>query len=108
MTTAYLPGVVRARYISDYVIQVHFDDGTVKRVDMSQWFKGPVFEPLKRKPYFRKLFIEGATVAWPNGVDISPEALYAAEDRRKTSRRHARIAPVARRVETHSHARREG
>ena len=83
----YLPSVVQARYVENYVIEVHFDDGTVKQIDVSQWFKGPVFDPLKNKSYFRKFFIEGATVAWPNGVDISPETLYAADDQRQSSRR---------------------
>ena len=80
MTTSYLPGVVRVQYVSAYLVDVHFDDGTHKVVDISQWFNGPVFEPLKSKSYFRKFFVEGATIAWPNGVDISPEALYAAEN----------------------------
>ena len=79
MNTTYLPGVVRAQYVSAYLVDVHFDDGTHKVVDLSQWFNGPVFEPLKNKAYFRKFFLEAAAIAWPNGADISPEALYAAE-----------------------------
>ena len=77
---SYLPQVIEARYISGFIVSARFDDGTEKRIDVSQWFKGPVFEPLKDLKLFKKFFIEAGTLAWPNGVDIAPEALYAARD----------------------------
>ena len=83
MGSSYLPAVVEAKYVSDYQLDIVFDDGTRKLVDVSQWFKGPVFEPLRKKAYFKKFFIEATSIAWPNGVDIAPEALYEAEDLRK-------------------------
>lgn len=79
----YLPQVIGARYISGFVVSTRFDDGTEKHIDVSQWFKGPVFKPLKDRKFFKKFFIEGGTLAWPNGVDIAPEALYAAPDSKK-------------------------
>ncbi len=93
----YLPQVVGARHISGFIVSTRFDDGTEKQIDVSQWFKGPVFEPPKEPKVFKKFFIEAGTLACPNGVDIAPEALYAAVDlkkkpnkrteRRKTTRR---------------------
>lgn len=79
----YLPQVTRAKMVRRLTIATCFDDGTEKHVDISQWFKGPVFRPLKDPNYFRKFFIEAGTLAWPNGVDIAPEALYQADDVRK-------------------------
>ena len=79
----YLPQVIGARYISGFIVSTRFDDGTEKYIDVSQWFKGPVFKPLKDPKLFKKVFIEGGTLAWPNGVDIAPEALYAARDSKK-------------------------
>jgi hypothetical protein len=79
----YLPQVIGARHISGFVVSARFNDGTEKRIDISQWFKGPVFKPLKNVKFFKKFFIEGGTLSWPNGVDIAPEALYAAGDARK-------------------------
>jgi hypothetical protein len=80
---SYLPQVVGARYISGFIVSTRFDDGSEKYIDVSQWFKGPVFEPLKNPKFFKKFFIEGGTLAWPNGVDIAPEALYAARESSK-------------------------
>jgi hypothetical protein len=76
----YLPQVVGAKYVKDFVVRTVFDDGTEKNVDISKWFKGPVFEPLRNQRNFKKFFIEAGTLAWPNGVDIAPEALYSASD----------------------------
>ena len=90
----YLPQVIGARYVGGFTVFTRFDDGTEKHIDVSQWFKGPVFEPLKDRKLFRKFFIEGGTLAWPNGVDIAPEALYAARD--STKKRHNRALEVTR------------
>ena len=76
----YLPQVIRAKYLRDYTVALSFDDGTEKKVDLSQWFRGPVFAPLKNKAFFKRFFLDGGTVSWPNGTDIAPEALYEAED----------------------------
>lgn len=78
----YLPHVTGARRIRGFVIATRFDDGTEKHVDISRWFKGPGFKPLRDPNFFRKFFIDSGTLAWPNGVDIAPEALYKASDAR--------------------------
>ena len=82
---SYLPSVVSAEYVSGYVVKLKFNDGTRKAVDISQWFKGPVFEPLQQVSLFQQFFIDAGTIAWPNGVDIAPEALYDAEDVQKAA-----------------------
>ena len=77
---SYLPQIISARHVKRYVIATRFDDGSHKNIDVSRCFKGPVFEPLKNLKFFKKFFIEAGTLAWPNGVDIAPEALYSAPD----------------------------
>ena len=34
---------------------------------------------MKSKAYFKRFFIDGPTVAWPNGADIAPETIYEAQ-----------------------------
>lgn len=71
-----IPTVIRATYRGDHRIELVFQDGVQATVDFSQWLDGPVFEPLRDREYFRRFFIDGGTVAWPNGADIAPETLY--------------------------------
>ena len=80
----YLPEVVRAKHVKGFIIRIWFNDGTEKFLDISQWFKGPVFRNLKKPTFFRKFFLEGGTLVWPNGVAIAPEALYQAVDIRNS------------------------
>ncbi|MGH7551817.1 MAG: DUF2442 domain-containing protein [Longimicrobiales bacterium] len=75
-----LPNVVRAEYGGGYRIRVTFSDDSKKTVDFRTWLEGPVFEPLKDVAYFRRFFVDGGTVTWPNGADIAPETLYHAID----------------------------
>lgn len=72
----FLPIVIRAEYRGDYRIHLTFNDGVENTVDFSEWLYGPVFEPLKDHGYFERFFLDGGTVAWPNGADVAPETLY--------------------------------
>lgn len=55
-----------------------FSDGLESTVDFERWLDGPIFEALKDPEYFRRFFLDGGTVAWPNGADIAPETLHEA------------------------------
>jgi Protein of unknown function (DUF2442) len=86
--------VVEIEYKEGFVYHVMFDDGKKGDIDFSEYIgKGPVFEPLRDKTFFKKATIEGGTISWPNGADIAPETLYekisdqrpAALDQQETS-----------------------
>ncbi len=89
---AFLPNVVRAKYDTEFRIRLTFNDGIEASVDFRPWLSGPVFEPLKQLAYFRKFFVDGGTVAWPNGADIAPETLY---DAAKATRSNHDLQPTA-------------
>lgn len=74
----FLPHVVQAKYDKDFRIRLTFNDGVEASVDFSPWLDGLVFEPLRTVSYFRKFFLDGGTVVWPNGADVAPETLYEA------------------------------
>jgi len=71
-----LPEVIQADYRGGFKIRLLFNDGVQATVDFSEWLNGPVFEPLKDREYFARFFLDGGTVAWPNGADIAPETLH--------------------------------
>ena len=73
-----LPSVIRAEHRGGHRIRLTFNDNTKKTIGCSQWLEGPVFEPLRDPEYFRRFFLDGGTVVWPNGADIAPETLYDA------------------------------
>jgi hypothetical protein len=72
-----LPLVSHAEYVDGHRLRLEFSDGVEGVVDFFPWLDGPVFEPLRELSFFRRFFLEGGTVSWPNGADIAPETLHA-------------------------------
>jgi hypothetical protein len=69
--------VVEARYVRDYTVWLRFSDGTCGEVDLADELNGPIFEPLRNLPEFKRFSIALHTLAWENGADIAPEFLRA-------------------------------
>lgn len=70
--------VTRVRYVDLYKLEITFDDGGVKEVDLSEELRGEVFEPLTDLDLFRQVYVneETNTIEWPNGADFAPEFLH--------------------------------
>ena len=71
-----MPRVIDAQYMHDYFIHVAFSNGKEGTVDLGPYLGTGIFETLKDKEYFMKLFVDGWTISWPNGADFAPETLY--------------------------------
>ncbi len=76
-----IPVVTQVEAAEPYVLEVTFDDGTRRRVDIEPLLSGEMFEPLRDPDMFRKATVDAelGTVIWPNGADLSPEFLYEGE-----------------------------
>jgi len=77
--------VVAAEYVREYKLKLSFTDGAIKVVDFSRWLHGEVFKPLVDKREFKRFFVAGGTVCWPNGADIAPETLRDIESSASTA-----------------------
>ncbi len=70
--------VLKVTVIPPYTLDILFDDGTRKRIDLRRELYGPIFEPLRDPALFARVFVDenSRTVTWPNGADFAPDYLY--------------------------------
>ena len=71
--------VVQARILARYIVELTFETGETKVIDLEPLLLGPIFEPLvKNYELFMQLRVdpEAGTIVWPNGADVSPRTLY--------------------------------
>ncbi len=83
------PGVVPSapwrvrdlKVLPDWQLSVTFNDGLGGTVDISELINSSVpgiFAALRDPLYFAQVYLDYGAVAWPNGADIAPEAMYEA------------------------------
>ncbi len=69
--------VVKVTPHEDCTLTVEFNDGSIKKVDMTSVIKeNTVFAPLKNTPLFMAAKEQYGTVVWTDRIDIAPEYLY--------------------------------
>lgn len=71
--------VTAARVLARYVVELTFETGETRVIDLEPLLHGPIFQPLVDDyALFKRLQVdpEAGTVVWPNGADISPRTLY--------------------------------
>jgi hypothetical protein len=74
-----LVDITAVEVVGDYRLRLTFKDGTVGDVDFAGREWRGVFEPLRDPAYFARVTVdpEAGTIAWPDGLDMAPEPLYA-------------------------------
>jgi hypothetical protein len=62
--------VIKIEYKEDFVYRIVFDDGKSGDVDFMGYLdKGPIFEPLRDKTFFKKANIEGViSLLWKKSL----------------------------------------
>ena len=69
--------LIKVLALPAYQIEVEYADGICGVVSLSDRLFGPVFEPLRDEQLFSQVYLdEFGAIAWPNGADIAPDALY--------------------------------
>lgn len=73
---------VSVRVIRPYVIEVTFEDGFQRQIDMEPHLWGEVFKPLRDPALFAQAKVDPTfgSVYWPTGADLAPEFLYYGEE----------------------------
>lgn len=80
--------VIKAEYLKDYIVELTFDNGVTKTVDLESTVrqeKRKIFQPLRDIEYFRKFQIKFNTITWPNEADFAPEFLLELANRQVNS-----------------------
>jgi len=70
------PRVKKVIPTNDYKLILTFKNDEQKIYDCNHLLNFGVFKELKNLEYFKQVFIEYGTVAWPNEQDICPDTLY--------------------------------
>jgi hypothetical protein len=72
--------IISARYVSDYKIELTFENGRSGIVDFVKFIaKGGVFSRLSDLAFFKKLQVneELGIITWGEELDVAPEILYS-------------------------------
>ena len=79
--------IIEAAVCGPHSLDLTFDDGTYKRVNVLPLLDAPIFEPLLDPSYFARMVLDpvAGTVVWPNEADFAPEALYELEPEEETT-----------------------
>lgn len=78
--------VREVRPVRDHILHVTLDNGMAAEIDLVSYpDKGPVFAPLADVSFFQRVSIEGGTLTWPNGADISPERVFELVEKAATT-----------------------
>jgi hypothetical protein len=72
--------IISARYISEYRIELAFENGKSGIVDFKKFIsKGGVFGRLSDLNFFKKFQVnhELGVITWDDEIDVAPETLYS-------------------------------
>lgn len=69
--------VLKVKYLKDYSIHVLFEDGIEGDVQLNDLVDLGVFQILKNKELFAKVYSTGYSIAWSEELEIDANAIYS-------------------------------
>jgi hypothetical protein len=75
--------LIKISIVGDRDLQLEFNDGSSARWSGAELIgrNTELTRALGEPAYFRRAFLEGGALAWPNGLELSPAALHARLDK---------------------------
>ena len=70
------PKAISVKPLENYVLEIEFSNGEIKKFDVKPYLQYKAFESLKDLQLFNTVKIDGLSIAWQNGADICPDELY--------------------------------
>jgi len=68
---------IEVRAMSNYNINVFFDDGVSGIIDLNDLVQKGIFQELKDEHLFNKVYINEHAIAWSEELEIDADNLYA-------------------------------
>jgi len=86
--------IVHAKHRNDYTIEVEFSDGSVGDCDLAPTLarESSLTRSLRDPAQFNRFFIDLGALCWPNGLELSPAALYQRLREAGALRKSSRVA----------------
>ncbi len=70
------PRAVNVKPLENYILEVEFSNGEIKKFDVKPYLKHNAFKALNDLSKFNTVKIDGLSISWENGADICPDELY--------------------------------
>ena len=70
--------IYKAKAIDETTLVVEFDNQEIKKYDIHQLLRYPMFSPLRKPEFFRKFKIDqgGYAIVWNQDIDVSEYELW--------------------------------
>jgi Protein of unknown function (DUF2442). len=70
------PDVTKVKVLPDFLLEVEFVNGEIRRFDVRPLLNYPAFVALREGSLFMAAEVVNGTVAWTDEIDLSPDTLY--------------------------------
>ena len=70
------PRVTNVKTAQNYILQITFSNGEVKKFDVKPYFGIGIFKELQDLSVFNSVKPFLGSIQWSNGVDFCPDTLY--------------------------------